>query len=334
MSPIETEEISLDEIYQLAFNVFSNHGCDTDNATALARTVTNAERDGSLSHGLFRIPGYLASLKSGKVKGDAQPKIEHNLDSVITVDGNFGYAPLSLEKGLPILSDAAKRSGIAVMRLINSHHFAALWPETEFLAERGLSGIACTVYKPSVAPAGASKAFFGTNPISFSWPRPDKTPLVFDMATSTLAMGDVQIAAREGHPVPHGTGLGPDGKPSDDPAEILKGVLLPFGGYKGSAISLMVELLSAGMTGESFSYEAEKNDNNDGGPPKGGEFVLAINPELVAGKGWADHSEDFFSHLTAIDGVRLPGQRRHKNRLDKGPRQVNKELLSKVRSFL
>ncbi len=68
MLPIETEEICLDEIYQLAFNVFSNYGCDTDNATALARTVTNAERDGSLSHGLFRIPGYLASLKSGKVR--------------------------------------------------------------------------------------------------------------------------------------------------------------------------------------------------------------------------------------------------------------------------
>ena len=334
MTQIETEKISLDEIYQLAFNVFSNHDCDKDNATALARTITNAERDGSLSHGLFRIPGYLASLKSGKVKGGAKPIIEQNLDSVITVDGNFGYAPLSLEKGLPVLADAAKRSGIAVMRLINSHHFAALWPETEFLAERGLSGIACTVYKPAVAPAGASKAFFGTNPISFSWPRPNKTPLVFDMATSTLAMGDVQIAAREGHSVPYGTGLGPDGKPSDDPAEILKGVLLPFGGYKGSAISLMVELLAAGMTGESFSYEAEKTDNNDGGPPKGGELVLAINPELVAGKGWADHSEDFFDHLQAIEGVRLPGERRHKNRLDKGPRQVNKELLNKVKSFL
>ena len=71
MTQIETEEISLDEIYQLTFNVFSNHGCDKDNATALTRTITNAERDGSLSHGLFRIPGYLASLKSGKVKGDA-----------------------------------------------------------------------------------------------------------------------------------------------------------------------------------------------------------------------------------------------------------------------
>jgi delta1-piperideine-2-carboxylate reductase len=334
MSKIENEEISLEEIYNLAFNVFSNNGCDKDNANALSRTITNAERDGSLSHGLFRIPGYLASLKSGKVKGDAKPIIEQNLASVISVDGNFGYAPLSLEKGLPVLADAAEQNGIAVMKLINSHHFASLWPETEFLAERGLSGIACTVYKPAVAPAGASKAFFGTNPISFAWPRPNNSPLVFDMATSTLAMGDVQIAAREGHSVPHGTGLGPDGKPSDDPAEIIKGVLLPFGGYKGSAISLMIELLAAGMTGESFSYEAAKNDNNDGGPPKGGELVIAISPELVAGNGWANHSEDFFTHLKAIDGVRMPGERRHKNRLDKGPRKVNKELLNKVKGFL
>lgn len=334
MSKIENEEISLEEIYNLAFNVFSNNGCDKDNANALSRTITNAERDGSLSHGLFRIPGYLASLKSGKVKGDAKPIIEQNLASVISVDGNFGYAPLSLEKGLPVLADAAEQNGIAVMKLINSHHFASLWPETEFLAERDLSGIACTVYKPAVAPAGASKAFFGTNPISFAWPRPNNSPLVFDMATSTLAMGDVQIAAREGHSVPHGTGLGPDGKPSDDPAEIIKGVLLPFGGYKGSAISLMIELLAAGMTGESFSYEAAKNDNNDGGPPKGGELVIAISPELVAGNGWANHSEDFFTHLKAIDGVRMPGERRHKNRLDKGPRKVNKELLNKVKGFL
>jgi len=334
MGQVETEEISLEEIYQLAQDIFLKFGCDFANASALAKTVTTAERDGSLSHGLFRVPGYVASLKSGKVNGKAQPSIEQNLASVITVDGNMGYAPYSLEKGLPILAEAASKTGIAVMRLINSFHFAALWPETEFLAEKGLTGIACTVYKPTVAPAGAKKPFFGTNPMSFSWPRPKKNPVVFDMATSTLALGDVQIAARDGHPVPHGTGLGPDGNPSDNPTEILKGVLLPFGGYKGSAISLMVELFSAGLTGDNFSYEAAKKDNNDGGPPKGGELVIAISPELVAGDGWVSHSEDFFQKLEGLQGLRMPGERRHKNRLDDGPRNINKDLLSKVRNLL
>ena len=218
------------------------------------------------------------------------------------------------------------------MRLINTFHFAALWPETEFLAEHGMMGLACTVYKPAVAPAGASTPFFGTNPVSFAWPRPNKDPFVFDMATSTLALGDVQIAARDGHEVPHGTGLGPDGKPSDDPAEILKGVLLPFGGYKGSAIALMIELLSAGMTGDNFSFEAGETDNNDGGPAKGGEFIMAINPKLVAGDGWEEHCEEFFRRIKSIEGVRLPGERRHKNRLDKGPRKVNEDLLERIGS--
>ena len=103
MSNIETEELSLDEISQLAKTVFSKNGCDDSNTNALARTVTTAERDGSLSHGLFRVPGYVASLKSGKVKGNAQPKINNELSSIVTVDGDFGYAPLSIEKGLPCL---------------------------------------------------------------------------------------------------------------------------------------------------------------------------------------------------------------------------------------
>ena len=149
MGQTETEEISLIEINNLAKQVFSKFGCDSDNANALAKTVSTAERDGSLSHGLFRVPGYVASLKSGKVNGKAQPSIEQSLESVITVDGKMGYAPFSLEKGLPVLAEAASKSGIAVMRLINSFHFAALWPETEFLAEKNLTGIACTVYKPT-----------------------------------------------------------------------------------------------------------------------------------------------------------------------------------------
>ena len=70
-----TTNLSLEEIYNLALKTLKFNGCDELNATAVANTVTNAERDGSISHGLFRIPGYIAALKSKKVKGDARPKI-------------------------------------------------------------------------------------------------------------------------------------------------------------------------------------------------------------------------------------------------------------------
>ena len=110
-------------------------------------------------------------------------------------------------------------------------------------------------------------------------------------------------------------------------------MLLPFGGYKGSAISMMIELFSAGLTGDNFSFEAAKTDNNDGGPAKGGELVLAINPELIAGPDWDSHSEGFFKEIKQLKGIRLPGERRHQNRLDNSPRKINKELLEKIKGL-
>ena len=187
---------------------------------------------------------------------------------------------------------------------------------------------------PSVAPAGAIKPLFGTNPISFAWPRKNKTPVVYDMATASMAMGEVQVAARDGHKVPFGTGLNKDGKETDNPSEIANGgVLLPFGGYKGSAIALMVELLSAGLVGDLFSFEAKEADNKDGGPARGGEFIMAFSPQLIAGDNWNDHSEKFFEQMTSLEGVRLPGQRRHNNRKDAGPRNINTKLLETINAL-
>ena len=310
------------------------NGCDTANAEALADIICRAERDGSHSHGLFRVPGYVKALRSGKVDGKAKPTIRHLTPAVIQVDGHGCFAPLAQAVGLPALTEATEKIGIAALSLVGVHHFAALWPETEYLADRGFVGIACTAYMPAVAPAGSNEALFGTNPLSFAWPRPGHNPVVYDMATASMAMGDVQIAARDGREVPLGTGLDANGQPTTDPAAIAKGVLLPFGGYKGSAIAMMVELLAAGMTGEQFSFEARDTDNKDGGPPRGGEMIIGMSPAIIAGDGWQDHVEGFVQKLSNIDGVRIPGARRHKNRMDKGPRPINLALIDTIYSLL
>ena len=325
-----TISLTLNEISDLATRAFSQNGCDAANTEALVRTVVTAERDGSLSHGLFRVPGYVASLRSGKVNGKAIPRVNHRTPAIVSVHGDNGYAPLAIECGVPALILAAKNLGVAVMAITHTHHFAALWPETESLAAQELVGIACVCYTPFVAPAGGNKPLFGTNPISFAWPRPGRSPVVVDMATSAMALGEVQIAAREGHSVPLGTGLDSHGKLTTDPNEILKGMLLPFGGYKGSAIALIVELLAAGAVGERFSFEALEADNKDGGPPRGGEFMLAISPERLAGPEWADHCEGFFQRFEAIEGARLPGSRRYKNRLSIAPRPIDANLVEQI----
>jgi len=333
---MNTISLSLDEIYDLAKKTLLFNSCDEENASILSDTIMRAERDGSHSHGLFRLPAYVAALKSKKVNGKARPEVKKISPSVIKVLGNNAFAPMVLKIGLPELIKLAKETGVAVLAITNSHHMAAMWPETEAVAESGLVSFACTSYMPMVAPAGAKKALFGTNPISFAWPRPGKTPLVYDMATAAMAMGDVMVAARDGHKVPLGTGLNKDGKETTDPKEITKGsggVLLPFGGYKGSAIAMMVELLAGALVGDNFSYETAEKDNKDGGPPSGGEFILAISPEIIAGSGWENHSEEFFAKMKSMDGIRLPGERRHKNRLDKGPRKINKELIEKIKKL-
>jgi len=325
--------LTLDEIHALAHAAMTKNGCDEANAAALADIVTRAERDGSHSHGLFRIPGYVKALRSGKVDGTARPTVTRRTPAVIQCAGHGCFAPLAQATARPVLAEAAAEIGVAALSLTGIHHFAALWPETEYLADRGLVGIACTAYMPMVAPVGTTEKLFGTNPLSFAWPRPGKTPVCYDMATAAMAMGDIQIAARDGREVPPGTGLDAAGNATTVPAEIAKGVLLPFGGYKGSAIALMVELLAAGLTGERFSYEAKEHDNGDGGPPRGGEMVIALSPELIAGDGWESHVDEFMDRLTGLEGVRVPGVRRHRNRLDTGPRDINAGLVKRIREL-
>ena len=331
---MNTTQLKISDIYNLAYETMIKNGCDETNANALADIISRAERDGSHSHGLFRIPGYVAALKSKKVKGTARPSNIFLTQNAIRVDGDHGFAPTAIKVGIPSLIEVTNKLGVGVLTIANTHHFAALWHETEALAEENLIGIACTAYKPSVAPSGAKKPLFGTNPISFAWPRKNNSPVVYDMATSTMAMGEVQVAARDGHKVPFGTGLDKEGNKTDNPKAIADGgVLLTFGDYKGSAIAMMIELLAAGLVGDLFSFEAQKVDNNDGGPARGGEFIMALSPQLIAGDGWNEHAEKFFHQMTSLEGVRLPGQRRHKNRKDEGPRTINTELVEKIKKL-
>ena len=145
---MSTRDLSLDQIYSLAKNVMLANGCDTANAEALADIICRAERDGSHSHGLFRVPGYVKALRSGKVDGQAKPTVRRLTPAVIQVDGHGCFAPLAQKIGLPVLTEATEKIGIAALSLVGVHHFAALWPETEYLADRGFVGIACTAYMP------------------------------------------------------------------------------------------------------------------------------------------------------------------------------------------
>ncbi|MEZ5661261.1 MAG: Ldh family oxidoreductase [Burkholderiaceae bacterium] len=330
---MSTVSLSLDEIQSLAHRCLRAAGADDANAEAVARILMMAERDGATAHGLFRVPGYVAALNSGKVNGRAQPEISRRTPVILHCHGGNGYAPLAHRMVIPALVQAARSQGLALAAITHSHHFAALWPEVEMLAGEGLFALSCVSYMPSVAPAGGSRALFGTNPIAWAWPRPGQPPIVLDMATAAMARGEVAVAARDGHPVPPGTGLDAQGQATTDPARILEGVLLPFGGYKGAGLAMLVELLAGPMVGETFSFQTAARDNKDGGPPQGGQFLMAIDPARVSGSDPGPATEAFIEKLRGIDGARLPGERRQARRLDAGPRPIDAALVEKLRAM-
>ena len=328
-----TINLTLADVHRIAHHTLAANGCNDENATAIADTITVAERDLCHSHGLFRLPGYIASLKSGKVNGNASPSVEKLAPAVLRTDGDNGYAPLALQTARDPLAQCAKENGIAAMSMIKVHHFAALWVEIESLTEQGLAAMAFTAYTPSVAPAGGTRPFYGTNPMAFGWPRPGQSPMVWDQATATQARGEVMIAARDGHELPPGVGIDKEGNPSTDPHAVLEGCLLPFGGYKGASIALMIELLVGPLIGERFSFEAAAADNKDGGPPRGGELLIAIDPtRFGSSEDPFGHADRLFNELLSIDGTRLPGERRVKNRQVSATQGISipKSLMDKI----
>ncbi|MGI9484100.1 MAG: Ldh family oxidoreductase, partial [Hyphomicrobiales bacterium] len=307
--------LQLDDVFELAKACFLASGCDEANARAVARTVTNAERDQCLSHGLFRVPGYCSSIASGVANGKGRPTVETLAPGLLQVDGDGAMAPLAIQIAQETLVPVAKAQGIAAVAIHDVLHLSALWPEVEPLAEQGLVAMACCVAGPYVAPAGGTKPLFGTNPFSFAWPRPDGPPMVFDQASSAMARGEVQIAMREGHDVPPGTGVDKEGNPTTDPAAILEGAQLTFGGYKGASIALMVELLAGALVGGKFSYETTVQTH--GGPTLGrhSEIIIAIDPAGFGGGDYRSRGEELFAKILEQDGTRLPGGRRFKARV-------------------
>ena len=309
--------LTIEAVHELTRRCLVANGCDEDNAQAVAWTVTAAERDGCLSHGLFRVPGYVASLRSGKVNGRANPSVKQIAPAVIQVDGDCGYTPIALLRGRDALIERAKVTGLAALAIIKTFHFAALWPEVESICEQGLVAFAFNSGMPAVAPAGSTKALFGTDPMAFGWPRAEGPPMVFDQASAAWAMGEIMLAARAGEAVPLGVGLDGNGQPTTDPQAILEGgAQLPFGGYKGSSIAMMVELLVGSLLGDVFSFEAGEIHSEHAGPSRGGELLIAIDPNHFGdASNWLLHSERFFQRILSLDGTRLPGDRRLANRI-------------------
>tara|TARA_R110000751_G_scaffold4347_5_gene21266 strand:- start:4646 stop:5692 length:1047 start_codon:yes stop_codon:yes gene_type:complete len=307
--------LSIDALTGLLARIFRRNGCSDRVADILAANCAGAEAAGSFSHGIFRIDGYVSTLRSGWVDGAAEPRVLVEAPAYLAVEAANGFAQPAFLAAREAFVERVRENGIAFLAIRDSHHFGALWPDVTPLAEEGLIAISLVNSFACSIPAGATKPLFGTNPFAFAAPIEGDAPLVFDFATTSMANGDVQIAAREGRQVPPGTGVDRNGAPTCDPAAILDGgSLVPFGGHKGSAISMMIELMVAGMTGGRFSFEVDWSGHPGAQTPRTGQIFIGIDPARSGGEGFAARSAEFVRRLSEAGLAAYPGARRGRSR--------------------
>ena len=306
----------IDDLCDLLAGIFTRHGTSPEVAAILARNCASAERDGAESHGLFRMPGYVSTLRSGWVDGRAVPIVEEAGPAFLRVDARNGFAQPALAAAAPLAVVRAREAGACVIGLRDSHHFGALWLDVEPFAEQGLVALAVVNSMAVVVPQGGTRPVFGTNPMAFAAPRQTGHPLVFDQAASTMAHGDVRIAAEAGRDLPDGVGLDRDGRPTQNPNAILDGgALLPFGGHKGASIAMMIEVLSAALTGGLFSFEVDWSHHPGAQTPCTGECLILIDPAKTGSLArFTQRIEDLIAAMRAAGQERLPGERRFANR--------------------
>ena len=307
------DSIGFDELAALLRTIFIAHGTSEAVADVLALNCASAERDGSESHGVFRMPGYVSTLRSGWVDGRAVPALEEAATAFIRVDARNGFAQPALQAAAPRAIEMARQAGACVIAIYDSHHFGALWLDVEPFAQQGLVALSTVNSMAVVVPHGGQRPVYGTNPMAFAAPREGEHPLVFDQAASTMAHGDVKIAAQEGHALPDGVGVDGHGRATRDPKAVLDGgALLPFGGHKGSSIAMMIEILSAALTGGRFSCEVDWSDHPGAQTPCTGQCVILIDPAKGAGAGsFARRVEFLIGEVLAAGQTRLPGDRRY-----------------------
>jgi (2R)-3-sulfolactate dehydrogenase (NADP+) len=275
------------------------------NAESVARALVAAEVDGQAGHGLRRVETYGPQARSGKVDGHATPRLTQTAAATARVDAGAGFAYPALEAACDWLLRTAPVTGIAACAVHRSHHCGVAGHWVERLAGAGLVGLMFANTPSAIPPAGGTTALYGTNPIAFA--APGAPPLVIDLSLSKVARGKIMAAKQKGQPIPEGWALDAAGKPTTDAGAALAGSMLPIGDAKGAALALMVEVLSAGLTGANFGHEATSFFDATGNPPGTGQLVIALSPEALGGPGFAARLSGLAAAILAQPGTRLPG---------------------------
>ncbi len=235
-------------------------------AEAVAHNLVESNLTGHDSHGVGMLPRYIDNLLAGGLVANQSLRVVAEQGSLLTLDGQAGYGQVmgrqAMERGIAL----ARRHGVAVVGLANSHHLGRIGAWAEQCLAAGLVSIhfVNVISEPVVAPFGGSDGRFVTNPMCVGIPIEGRAPLVLDFATSRVAMGKVRVAYNKGEPVAPGILIDAHGQPSTDPGVMFRephGALLPFGEHKGYGLALACEILAGALAGGSTLHAKPSPDS-------------------------------------------------------------------------
>lgn len=308
---------SPDKLQQFAAALLRRLDLPDDDAALVARALAQADLEGIETHGLGRLPNYVARLRKGLVNPRPQLTFVQRQGATALLDADNGMGQVAATRAMEEAIRLASEWGVGWVAVRHSNHFGVASFYGDLAAVQGMLGLALSNTPPAIAPTGGAQPFLGTNPIALSAPRGDDPPISIDLATSAVARGHVIKAAREGRSIPPDWAVDAEGQPTTDPNAALKGALLPLGGAKGYALALGVELLCGTLTGAAMGPEMPSFFDNWDRPSNVGHTLIALNiAAFMDPSEYAARSAALVKGLKAVppapgaEGVRLPGERR------------------------
>ena len=246
------KRVSPDRLRDFATTVYAAAGMPETDARVVADTLVQADRWGHQSHGVLRLPWYLARLRSGVCAPVAAPTYVVDAGGLAVIDGGDAMGQVRTLRAMEDAIARAKAHGIAAVALRNSNHFGTALYYTLVAARAGCVAFLSTNASPAMAPWGGRRKTVGTNPWSWAAPAGKYPPMVLDIANTGVARGKIYLAKQKGLPIPEGWAIDADGAATTDPAAAIDGIILPMAGHKGYAIAAMMDMLSGVLTGSKF----------------------------------------------------------------------------------
>ena len=299
-------KIMKDNEIALVKEILKKLGASEEDQELVAEATIDADLKGFTSHGLGRFPQYLISIEAGTINLEENITIEKETPAMALINGNSGFGQAVSYKAMQIAIKKAKEMGIACVGVHNSNHFGVTGFYSDLALRENCIGLVIANTDPAIAPLGGKKALIGTNPIALGIP--SDTYMTVDMATSVTARGKIIESRRKGLDLPDGWALDKDGNPTNNPEEALEGSILPFGGFKGYALSLLIEVLTGPLVQAGYGNGVSGTASPDKDCTKGDLYIVIDPSKFGDFDEFKANTEDFVSQVRATgENVAIPG---------------------------